>query len=131
MRSLIQKDHLKHFLKKLGNVQPLWENVGFFRKTIYLHKKTWILNVSALRILKQKQYLGRLLEQIWKMYQFFLKIMLFSKDRSVFPGKKKKLESLEKTWAFLPLECLKLILQKLCQLKRFWKRWNSFPKTPV
>ena len=32
MRSLNQKDHLKHFLKKLGHVQPLWENVGFFSK---------------------------------------------------------------------------------------------------
>ena len=39
MRSLIQKDHLKHFLKKLGHVQPLWENVGFFRKKNHLSSK--------------------------------------------------------------------------------------------
>ena len=132
MRSLIQKDHLKHFLKKLGHVQPFWENLGFFsKKTIYLHKKTYILNVFVLRLLKQMQCLGRLLEQIWQLFQIFKRINLFSKNLSVLPRKKEKLEPSEKFCAFLPLECLKIILQNFCQLKRFWKRWNSFPKTPM
>ena len=132
MRSLIQKDHLKHFLRKLGHVQPLWENVGFF-----FQKKPWSswenLNSERFRFetSQANAMFGTPPRTNLTTVSVFQKIKFVSKNPSVFPEKKEKLEPSEKFWAFLPLECLKIILHKLCQLKRFWKRWNSIPKLPM
>ena len=132
MRSLIQKDHLKHFLKKLGHVQPLWENVGFFSKKNHLSSQE---NLSSERFRfetsQSNAMFGTPPRTNLTTVSDFEKINLFSKNPSVFTEKNEKLEPSEKFWAFSLLKSLKVILQEFCQLKRLWKRWNSFPKTPM
>ena len=123
------KTPLETLFKKLGHVQPLWQNVGSFRKNHLCSKEN--LNSERFRFenFEAKALIGTPPRTNVKSVSVFLKNQAFFKRPFCFSRKEKKLESPEKFWAFLPLECWKIILQKLCQLKRFWKLWNIFPKT--
>ena len=132
MRSLNQKDHLKHFLKKTRpRAAALRKLMSVFEKkpsTFTRKPKFW--NFSFWEFLSKSNSWNASWNKFEKCISFFKKSSFFQRTL-LFSRKEKKLETPEKFWAFLPLECWKIILQKLCQIKRFWKLWNCFPKTPM
>ena len=128
MRSLIQKHHLKHFLKKLGHVQPLWKNVGSFRKNHLSSKEN--LNSERFRFenSEAKAIIGTPPRTNVKSVSVFLKNQAFFKTPFCFSRKEKKVRNSWEILSIFTVRMLKDHTTKTLPIKTILKNMKYFPK---
>ena len=128
MRSLIQKDHLKHFLIKLSHVQPLWENVGSFRKNHLSSQENLNSERFCFENSEAKAISGTPPRTNLTTVSVFQKIKFFFEKPFCFSRKEKKVR---KSWENLSIFTVRILenhTTKTLPVKAILKTMKMFPK---
>ena len=129
MRGLNQKYHLKPFLIKLSNVQPLWENVGFFSKKNHLFSQE-NLKSERFRFETSQANVMLLTPPRTKLttVSVFQKIKFFFEKPFRFSRKERKVRNSWEILSIFSVRMLKNHTTKTLPVKVILKTMKFFPK---